>query len=111
MEKDQNASSGSNSNGSDNGGIEGRKERDNCCVTFTDASPDLERALTAGKGTNCCVTFRSKSDGGRAKNKGPLLLFAILFMVCLTIILVAEAGSKKPYPHGPPNDVDYNARS
>jgi len=111
MEKDQNASSGSNSNGSDNGGIEGRKERDNCCVTFTDASPDLERALTAGKGTNCCVTFRSKSDGGRQKNKGPLLLFAILFMVCLTIILVAEAGSKKPYPHGPPNDGDYNARS
>ncbi|KAG4434510.1 hypothetical protein IFR05_010015 [Cadophora sp. M221] len=106
MEKDQNQNrdgSGSSSGG-DAEGSTGKKERDNCCVTFTDASPDLERALTAGKGTNCCVTFRSKSDG--PKNKGPLLLFAILFMVCLTIILVAEAGSKKQYP--PPHDGEYH---
>ncbi|KAH9214115.1 hypothetical protein DL95DRAFT_389807 [Leptodontidium sp. 2 PMI_412] len=103
MEKDQNQIRGGSASGSGSGNDEGesagKKERDNCCVTFTDASPDLERALTAGKGTNCCVTFRSKSDG--PKNKWPLLLFAILFMVCLTIILVAEAGSKKQYPQVP----------
>ncbi|KAK0120049.1 hypothetical protein ONS95_011462 [Cadophora gregata] len=107
MEKDQNGNRNGNGSGSDNGsGVEGRKERDNCCVTFTDASPDLERALTAGKGTNCCVTFRSKSDG-RQKNKGPLLLCLILFMVCLTIVSVAEAGSKKQYPPGS-NDGELN---
>lgn len=108
MEKDQTQNRDSSANGGDGeGSSTGKKERDNCCVTFTDASPDLERALTAGKGTNCCVTFRSKSDGPR--NKGPVLLFALLFMVCLTIILVAEAGAKKPYPQVP-HDGEYHTQ-
>ncbi|KAL2069606.1 hypothetical protein VTL71DRAFT_14285 [Oculimacula yallundae] len=91
MEKDSNRMNGGEGQGSVH-----KKERDNCCVTFTDASPDLERALTAGKGTNCCVQFKRTNDV--ARNKGPLLLVLVLFMVCLTIVLVSFASAKKQYP-------------
>ncbi|CZS96588.1 uncharacterized protein RCO7_04816 [Rhynchosporium graminicola] len=91
MEKDQN-----NTNAGSR--VPQKKERDNCCVTFNDASPDLERALTEGKGTNCCVSYRSKNDVRRSK--GPILiLLAIAFMVCITVILVEQAQAKKYRPN------------
>ncbi|KAE9380584.1 hypothetical protein N431DRAFT_432860 [Stipitochalara longipes BDJ] len=47
-----------------------KSARDNCCVVFTDASPDMERALTQSVGSNCCVTFRSsKLDAHREQQK------------------------------------------
>jgi len=47
----------------------GDHPRDNCCMTFTDASPDLERALALSR-NNCCVHFRStKIDAKRERRK------------------------------------------
>jgi hypothetical protein len=60
-------------------------------VFFTDASPDMERALTQSAGTNCCVTFRSsKLDAHREQRKirkivtftflVVMLLFGVIFI-------------------------------
>lgn len=68
-----------------------KSARDNCCVFFTDASPDMERALTQSAGTNCCVTFRSsKLDAHREQRKirkivtftflVVMLLFGVIFI-------------------------------
>ncbi|KAH8789015.1 hypothetical protein BGZ57DRAFT_727168, partial [Hyaloscypha finlandica] len=62
-----------------------RKARDNCCMVFTDASPDLERALTQGRGNNCCVAFRStKSDDHREQQKiRRIVVFTFLAVMLL----------------------------
>lgn len=69
--------------------------RDNCCVTFTDASPDLERALTQGKGSNCCVTFRRNDAKHINKRAGIILGFVTLFAMCVMITIVLTAGNGK----------------
>lgn len=50
---------------------------------FTDASPDLERAITRGSGSNCCVTFKSSrttADRERAKVR-KVVVFAFLVVM------------------------------
>jgi len=67
--------------------------RNNCCVTFTDASPDLERALTQDRGSNCCVTFRTSDS-----KKGPsqvvmkvVIIGALFITIVLTVLTVKLA--------------------
>lgn len=62
--------------------------RDNCCVTFTDASPDLERILTQGKGTNCCVQFRRNDAKHANQRTGILVGFGTLLIVFVLIIVL-----------------------
>lgn len=76
-------------------------KRDNCCVTFTDASPDLERALTQEAGTNCCVRFRSSHD-----KKGPsflvmkvVIIGALFITILLTILIVKMADANAARAH------------
>jgi len=68
-----------------------KSARDNCCVVFTDASPDMERALTQSAGSNCCVTFRSsKLDAHREQARvrkivaftflAVMMLFGVVFI-------------------------------
>jgi len=73
-----------------NGGAPNEGGNGNCCVTFTDASSDLERALAAGRG-NCCVKFSStKVDPQReAKRNAGIFILAALFLV-LVMLLARE---------------------
>jgi len=72
-----------------------KHSRDNCCVTFTDASPDLERLLTQGPGTNCCVQFR-KTDAKHVKHRaGIALCFLALLFTMITVITVLSATSRQ----------------
>ncbi len=51
-------------------------------MTFTDASPDLERSVTQGMNHNCCVQFRStKIDAKRERQR-------IHFFVALAFLAV-----------------------
>jgi len=68
-------------------------KRDNCCVTFTDASPDLERALTQDRGSNCCVTFRT-SDAKKSPSHVVMRLViigALFITIVLTVLTVKLA--------------------
>lgn len=66
-------------------------ERGNCCVSVTDASTDLERALAASGG-NCCVRFGSKKVDPKkeAKKNAAFFILAILFIV-LAFVVAREA--------------------
>lgn len=68
-----------------------------CCMTYTDASPALERGLTAAGG-NCCVTFRKSRDlhkkGERERAEQVMMAkLAVAAMVCLTVVLIVLAAS------------------
>lgn len=88
LEKEQNPDGSKSGNG-----------RDNCCVTFTDASPDLERQLTSGRGSNCCVQFRStKIDAHRERRRRGQWVIACLFFAIMVFVLgriyLTNAGSR-----------------
>jgi len=75
--------------------------RDNCCVTFTDASPDLERAITHGSGSNCCVQFKSsKSTAHREQMRiRKIVAFTLLvvpMLLFLGAILTSSFTKEKP---------------
>jgi hypothetical protein len=85
--------------------LDGRKySRDNCCVTFTDASPDLEHALTRGGGHNCCVQFKSsKIDAKREhQRQGLMFVLAVTLMVCAMVVVITtiQAGKKGHHEEG-----------
>lgn len=80
------------------------KERNNCCVVFSDASPDLERAVAGGH--NCCVTFKS-SKSQKQKLGGPALhivriIFAVLVVVLIINVTQAVAGRRERVGPPPP---------
>jgi hypothetical protein len=60
----------------------------NCCVTFTDASPDLESALTQGNGHNCCVSFRSTKIDAKREQRIPWFV-AFAFVVAMFLFFGA----------------------
>ncbi|KAE8453228.1 hypothetical protein EG329_011295 [Mollisiaceae sp. DMI_Dod_QoI] len=69
-----------------------RQSRDNCCVTFTDASPDLERLFTQGTGNNCCVQFRKSDAKLKPKARVALVFIALaVFFTMFTVIMVLSA--------------------
>ncbi|CAG8958976.1 hypothetical protein HYFRA_00012133 [Hymenoscyphus fraxineus] len=65
------------------GGGERERERDNCCISFTDASPDVERAIVASR-SNCCVSFRRTGmgmEGGKCRGRERRRVFAFVVLV------------------------------
>lgn len=95
--------SGSGQDGCENDSVLG-KHRNNCCVAFTDASPDLERAVARGQ--NCCVTFKS-SKADKQKLGGPALqivriIFAVLAVVLIINVTQAVAGRRERVGPPPP---------
>jgi hypothetical protein len=66
-----------------NNGAEKKTESHNCCVTFTDASPDLERALTQNPGHNCCVRFRSTKVDAKREQKRISLFVTLAFLAVM----------------------------
>ena len=84
LEKERNARNNGNGNGSEAGGDDGG-HRSNCCVTFTDASPDLERAVGSSSG-NCCVSF--KSGGEKTYERERQLRRMIVGCFCFFVAVV-----------------------
>jgi hypothetical protein len=72
----------------------GSAERQNCCVTFSDASADVERAIAGGH--NCCVTFSRKKDyeSEKALRKGCAVI-SILIIIALMVIGITAVSQKK----------------
>jgi hypothetical protein len=75
--------------------------RDNCCVTFTDASPDLERAITHGQGSNCCVTFKSSKMDVRREQARIRKIVTFTFLVVMLLFFGAIFMSS--FTKGKPN--------
>jgi hypothetical protein len=76
--------------------LQGRKSA-NCCVSFTDASPDVERALMRA-GDNCCVSFRSSRFANARRENRRHRIFAVLgvaFIVTLGIVVIVLGKSHK----------------
>jgi hypothetical protein len=74
----------------------GGKHKSNCCVKFTDANSDMERAIAASA-SNCCVRFKRSTHDRKEKEdvrKGALLL-AIVFMVCVMFVGIAAVRAGK----------------
>jgi hypothetical protein len=64
----------------------------NCCMTFVDASPSLERGLSAAPG-NCCIKFKSskidQQQQERERRKWNVVACILLgLFVCGTIVLI-----------------------
>ncbi|KAG9232321.1 hypothetical protein BJ875DRAFT_467117 [Amylocarpus encephaloides] len=75
------------------GGDDHGPSRDNCCVSFTDATPDLERAVMRSK-HNCCVSFGQKSERTRKeKARARMAMACVVGLICMVVFLiVAMAG-------------------
>lgn len=79
-----------------------RGHRDNCCVTFTDASPDLERAVASRNRNNCCVTFKSGGEKTleRERQLRRMIVGCFCFFVAvvgITIIASSQRGHGKNF--------------
>lgn len=74
-------------------GGDGAYNGGNCCLTFTDASPALERGVSAAGG-NCCITFHHSGDSRESERKGLLAWLVVAFMICATIVLVTFASRR-----------------
>jgi hypothetical protein len=61
------------------------RNRDNCCVTFTDASPDLERAFALGGTNNCCVSFRSTKIDAKHERRKVRLAVVMVFLFIMSL--------------------------
>jgi len=59
--------------------------RGNCCMTFTDASPDLERALTLGGASNCCIHFRSTRVDAKRERQKVRLVVVLVFLAIMSL--------------------------
>ncbi len=75
------------------------RRSENCCVTFTDAPADLERALTSGNSQNCCVTFRKSSTATEAlkrqKRREWIIISGVAaFAFGLMLMLIVSTGSR-----------------
>jgi hypothetical protein len=62
-------------------------ERNNCCVSFTDATPDLEQAMIK-RNNNCCVRFKREDTKRDHKIKALATLGVIAFAVLMMVFLI-----------------------
>jgi hypothetical protein len=71
-----------------------------CCVSFSDASPDLERVL-ARSGNHCCVTFKSSKsvDARRQSAKYGVIAIVVIFGMAVVATIIISS------PHRGPNQV------
>ena len=68
-------------------------DRNNCCVSFTDMAPDLERAVLANR-QNCFVAYNGSSRSLEKRKDQRILLAAMLvlaFMICTTVATIVIA--------------------
>lgn len=67
----------------------GKEDRTNCCVSFTDASPDIEQAFLA-RGTNCCVSFSGTASAIKRKERRfmVLMMLLVILIVCITVAVI-----------------------
>jgi hypothetical protein len=70
-------------------------------MTFTDTSPDLERALALSR-SNCCVHFRStKIDAKRERQKVRfIVILAFLAIIFLFFFGAFILSGSRPNPNG-----------
>jgi len=74
-------------------------ERSNCCVYFTDASKDMERAIAAS-GNNCCVRFSSRGDTQQRERSRNRFVLAVLFLICVMIVSIVAVNHSVRGPPG-----------
>ncbi|APA15496.1 predicted protein [Sclerotinia sclerotiorum 1980 UF-70] len=75
---------------------ENQRIRQNCCVTFTDASRDMEEALVMNGHNNCCVRFSSSKASSDSKHRKRGCFVAIVFMaILITLFVVMVNGALK----------------
>jgi hypothetical protein len=79
----------------------------NCCVTISDTTPEMQRALM-GRTSNCCVTFKSKRKDEREEKKKRE---AVAFVICLAAIVflgfvyLVKGDHRAEGPPPPPYEV------
>jgi hypothetical protein len=64
-----------------------KREGHNCCVTFTDASPDIERVLANGE-NNCCVSFKGTNIRRESQRQSVLAVLGVVALVCAGVVVV-----------------------
>jgi hypothetical protein len=64
-----------------------KREGHNCCVTFTDASPDIERVLANGE-NNCCVSFKGSNIRRESQRQSVLAVLGVVALVCAGVVVV-----------------------
>jgi hypothetical protein len=79
----------------------------NCCMTFTDASRNLERGMSSAGG-NCCISFgNSKSDEHEWERKKFKLWLVggitVAFIFCSMLVLLRMV-STSSHPSAPMDD-------
>lgn len=82
------------------------EERNNCCISFTDASPDVERAIMRGR-SNCCVSFRRTGEkrGRKERKRNFAVLVAVLGFAVFVVLVTVN--SLKPHAHGEYKTKEY----
>jgi len=60
----------------------------NCCVTFSDPSGDIERSFARSRGHNCCVSFRKTKAQSEWQNKKPFLFLALFHVVLIVLFII-----------------------
>lgn len=68
-------------------------------MTFTDASPDLERAILRG-GSNSCVSFRSSTSVREKKRDQWIAAVVMAFAFVAMIAVIMSAGRGNVVVHG-----------
>ncbi|CAD6449278.1 1d918b43-a18f-4697-ba00-3f3d3298d8f9 [Sclerotinia trifoliorum] len=75
---------------------ENQRIRQNCCVTFTDASREMEEALVMNGHNNCCVRFSSaKSPSYIKQRKSGCFVAIVLVAILVTLFVVMVIVSLK----------------
>lgn len=63
-------------------------ERNNCCVTFSDASSAFESEIATGH--NCCVSFRGRRDPrSEERRRKQVGVIFVLLIIAATVVGVA----------------------
>ena len=65
-------------------------------MTFTDASPDLERVI-ARSGDHCCVSFNSSraADAKRESAKYGAVAIVVVFVLVLSTVLIITSTKQR----------------
>jgi hypothetical protein len=97
----------SGNNNSENGetGEEVRGHRGNCCVTFTDASPDLERAVNGPNRNNCCVSFKSGGEKTLERERQLRKMIVGCFCFFVAVVGITVIASSRGWRNGGKNIV------
>ncbi|RDL37002.1 uncharacterized protein BP5553_04435 [Venustampulla echinocandica] len=71
----------------------GKQDRNNCCVVFTDASPDLEKVIASSR-SNCCVTFSASERYKKQQRRSGFILAMLVISVTIIMVMVLMNGKR-----------------